>query len=74
MPVNAIYLGRGKDRLGIACDVLEDPVTHRRYLAYSPEDWWARCQILNEPAPVPANRQPLATRSVGSDVGKASPD
>lgn len=44
--VNAIHLGYGKDQLGFRCEVLEDPDTGARMLAYSPEDWWERQRYI----------------------------
>lgn len=45
--VNAVHIGYGKDSLGFRCEVLEEPGTGRRYLAYDVETWWNRCNHIN---------------------------
>jgi hypothetical protein len=40
--LNAVHIGYGKDALGFRCEVLEDPDSGARMVAYSPEDWWNR--------------------------------
>ena len=43
---NAVYLGEGKDELNFPCQILEDPVTKARLVAYDVETWWQRCEYL----------------------------
>lgn len=45
---NAVHIGYGKDSLGFRCAVLEDTLTHARYLAYEPETWWERCRYISQ--------------------------
>ncbi len=44
--VNAVLIGYGRDEFNFPCEVLEDPATGARMVAYSPEAWWDRCQHL----------------------------
>ena len=44
--VNAVFLGHGRDRFGFPVEVLEDPLTGRQMVAYTPEVWWQRQQFL----------------------------
>ncbi len=44
--VNVVLIGYGRDELNYPCEVLEDPGTGARMVAYSPETWWERCEHL----------------------------
>lgn len=44
--VNAVLIGRVKDADGFSADLLEDPLTRARMLAYDPETWWKRGRLL----------------------------
>ncbi len=46
--VNAVLIGKGKDEFGFTCDVLEDPLTKKRFAAYSVEVWMERALFLAE--------------------------
>ena len=44
--VNAVSIGFGKDEMGFRCEVLENPVTGARMVAYDVETWWERAEHL----------------------------
>lgn len=44
--VNAVFIGRIKDEHGFSAELLEDPITSARFLAYEPETWWQRGHYL----------------------------
>lgn len=46
--VNAVLVGRAKDEHGFPAELLEDPQSGARMLAYTPEDWWERGRYLQE--------------------------
>lgn len=46
MPVNAVLIGKVRDKEGFYADLLEDPTTGARFLAYSPEDYYERQRYL----------------------------
>ncbi len=46
MPVNAVLIGKVRDKEGFYADLLEDPLTGARFLAYSVEDFYERQQYL----------------------------
>lgn len=43
---NAVLIGHGRDEFGFKVEILENPVTGARMLAYTPEDWWERGRYL----------------------------
>jgi hypothetical protein len=45
--VNAVFVGRVKDEHGFPAQLLEEPGTGRRYLAYDPDTWWERGRYLS---------------------------
>lgn len=77
-----VFIEKGTDEDGYPIDVLEDVVTGARYKAYTPEDWWAKCERQTR---LRSTGQPLrptsdrskrevfhvgATRYSGSDRGR----
>lgn len=42
--VNAVLIGQVRDREGFRAELLEDPLTGSRMLAYTPEEWWSKCE------------------------------
>ncbi len=44
--MSIVFLGKGKDRFGYQCDILEDTGTKARYHAYSLEEWEERGRYL----------------------------
>ncbi len=44
--VNAVLIGQGRDELNYPVEVLEDPVTGARMVAYDVETWWERAEHL----------------------------
>ncbi len=44
--VNAVLIGYGRDENNFPCQVLEDPDTGARMVAYDVETWWERAQHL----------------------------
>lgn len=44
--VNAVLIGEGRDEMGFKCEVLENPDTGARMVAYDVETWWDRAQHL----------------------------
>ena len=43
---SAVSIGYGRDEHNYPVEILEEPCTGRRYLAYTPETWWERAQYL----------------------------
>ncbi len=46
--VNAVLIGRVKDAHNFPCELLEDPLTGERMLAYTPEVYWQRGEYLQQ--------------------------
>ncbi len=44
--VNAVLIGQGRDELNYPVEVLEDPVTGARMVAYDVETWWEWAEHL----------------------------
>ena len=44
--VNAVLIGQGRDELNYPVEVLENPVTGARMVAYDVETWWERAEHL----------------------------
>ena len=46
--VNAVLIGKGRDEWNFPCEILEDPVTKKRFAAYDIETWMERALFLSE--------------------------
>ncbi len=61
--VNAVLIGCVKDRDGFKGELLEDPLTGARMIAYAPETWWQKTELakLRESRPQRDNTPRFAT-------------
>jgi hypothetical protein len=46
IPYDAVLIAHSEDEFGFPCDVLEDTQTRERFVAYDPDVWQARAEML----------------------------
>lgn len=59
--VNAVLIGQVKDKEGFPAELLEDPDTGARMLAYDVDTWWERGRYLQEREAMAKRRRPKGT-------------
>ncbi len=62
--VNAVLIGQGRDELNYPVEVLEDPVTGARMVAYDVETWWERAEHLTRLEAIGKRDQAEASKDV----------